>query len=102
MLVIVKLLLCARTPHLRLAASLGRVVRRQVVWGLRGNLLVNAPPNCVHYVLIVEALKDSVAANHEEIVVAFQFETLDFGIANYNVLISTVFLPLGLDVSECS
>ena len=102
MLVVVKLLLGARAPHLGLVVACRGVVGREVVGGLRGDLLVNAAPDGVNDVLVVEALEDAIAADHEEVVVVFEFETFDLGVAHDNVLISPVLLLLRLDVAKSS
>ena len=100
MLVVVELLLgTRRAPSLALVGSRW-VARSQVIRGLRGDLLVDAAPDCVDALLVVQALEYAVAADHEEIKVVLELETSDFGIANDNVLIATVPLPLGLDVAE--
>ena len=99
MLIVVKLLLGTRRAPLALVGSCW-VARSQVIRGLRGDLLVDAAPDCVDALLVVQALEYAVAADHEEIKVVLELETSDFGIANDNVLIATVLLPLGLDVAE--
>ena len=99
MLIVVKLLLGTRRAPLALVGSCW-VARSQVIRGLRGDLLVDAAPDCVDALLVVQALEYAVAADHEEIKVVLELETSDFRITNDNVLIAAVLLPLGLDVAE--
>lgn len=68
MLIVVKLLLGTAAVHFTLlATAMSRIVWRQVIRRLRGNLLFDAAPDGVHTVFVVEALENSIAADHEEI-----------------------------------
>ena len=65
-------------------------------------MLIYAIPYRVNALFIIEALKDTVATDHEEIEVVLEFETANLGVAYDNVGIASILLPLGLDVSEGS
>ena len=83
-------------------ASLSWVVRRQVIRRLRSDLLFNPAPDSIHALLVVEPFENSIATDHEEIEVIFQFETANLGVANNHILITSVLLLLSLDVSKRS
>ena len=63
-------------------------------------MLVNSVPNGVNNVSVVKSLKDTIAADHEKVEVIFQFETANFWVTNDDIWITSILLPLGLDVSE--
>ena len=65
-------------------------------------MLIYAIPYRVNALFIIEALKDTIATDHEEIKVVLQFETANLGVAYNDVRVASVLLPLGLYVSEGS
>ena len=65
-------------------------------------MLIYAIPYRVNALFIIEALKDTVATDHEEIKVVLQFETANLGVTYNDVRITSVFLPLSLYISEGS
>jgi len=70
------------------------------IWLPRSHLLVNSIPHAVNDLLVVETLKDTVAANQEEIVVVFQLETENLRVTNDNILIASISWPLCFNVAE--
>ena len=60
----------------------------------------NGIPDLVDTVSIVQALEDSIAANHNEVKIVLNFEGLDVGVAHDHVWVTAVLRALGLDVSE--
>ena len=99
-LIVVKLLLGSATIDLAFGAALRRVVWRQVVGRLRSDLLFDSPPDSIHALLVVKSFENSIAPDHEEIEVIFQFETSDLRIADDHVCIATILLLLGFDVAK--
>ena len=65
-------------------------------------MLFNTVPDGVNALLVIEAFKDTIAPDHEEIKVVLQFETANLGVAYNDVRVASVLLPLGLYVSEGS
>lgn len=61
---------------------------------------MNAVPNSVDALLVIQTLENTVAADHEEIEVVLELEHLDLWLADDDVLVSTVLGPLGLDIAE--
>ena len=100
MLIVVKLLLSSATVDFTLGAALRMVVWRQVVGCFRGDLLFDSPPDGIHALLVVKSFKNSIAPDHEEIEVIFQFETAYLRIADDDVCIATVLLFLGFNVTK--
>ena len=99
---IVMELLSAVAADLTLRSSLRRVVWRQVIRCLRRYLLFDSAPDSIHALLIVKSFENSIATNHEEIEVIFQFETAYLRVAHDHILVSTVLLFLSLYVTESS
>ena len=101
-LIVVELRLGAATVHFSLGTALRRVVRREVIGRLRSYLLFDSAPDGVHALLVVKSFENSIAPDHEEIEVIFQFETANLWVADNHVCIATVLLLLGLDVTKGS
>ena len=101
MLVVVELLVVATiltVAVVRVSILVG--LGRNGIVGLAVDLIGDSFPYCVDALLIVEAFKNSIAADHEEVEVVLQFETLDFWLAHDDILVATVLLLLRFDVSK--
>lgn len=64
------------------------------------DLLVDAVPDRLNAVLVVEALEDAVAADHEKVEILLQLENTDLWIANNNVWIASIAHALCFDVAK--
>jgi hypothetical protein len=63
-------------------------------------LLTDAVPHHINDLLVVDALKDTVASNQEEVKVVLELETDDLRLAHDHVGVAAVTGPLGLNVSK--
>lgn len=89
-----------RSHFLSMVAALSHVVHRKTINSLLVSLLIDSFPDCFNTLFIVEALKDSIATDKEEIKVRLQLENANLRVAHYHIRISSVSDSLRFDVTE--
>ena len=82
------------------SACVAVVLRGQTINLPRSGLLPNATPDAVHHFAVSVPFENTVTAQKDKVEFVSEFEFYDLWFADYDLTISAVLVPLGLNIAE--
>jgi hypothetical protein len=75
-------------------------LRRYLIVGLCVNLVLNAVPDCINALFIIQTFKNAVAADQKKVKIVLQLKNFDFWLTHDDICVATIFCSLGLNITK--